>query len=256
MSAIRAIARMVMTEIFREKDFHVVFILIGLILFYAAGLQFYDVKHIVRYLLEIGLMLIFLFSAVLTVTLAARQVPSEIQSRTVHPLLAKPVSRAQFVLGKYFGVLFAGVSAFSIFYGLFVILAWSKSGALSTTVAVQTYFLFVLNLTVLAAMASAFSYVLTVSANVSISLIVYVLISTYGAGLKATGAHFGPVLRWICEIVYYLLPHFEFFDLRSRFVHGWGALSPSLLAVLALYAFFYSIFFILLAWVAFRRRPL
>ncbi len=255
MPAIVTIANMVIKEIFRKKDFYVVFILIGVILFYAAGLQFYNVKNIARYLMEIGLMLIFLFSAILTVTLASRQVPAEMQNRTIHALLAKPITRAQFVLGKYLGCLFAGWSAYSIFYVLFIVVVWSKAGNLSLDVVFQTYFLYLLNILVLAAMTSALSYGITVSANVSISMILYILISTYGSGLNTAGANWNAVGRWICEIVYFLLPHYEFFDLRARLVHGWGPISLQLMALLSAYAVLYSAFFMLLAWAAFRKRP-
>ena len=57
MTPVLVIARLVIKEIFRKKDFYVALILIGVILFYAQGLQFYNVKNISRYLMEIGLAL-------------------------------------------------------------------------------------------------------------------------------------------------------------------------------------------------------
>jgi len=256
MRAMLAIGGMVIKEIFRKKDFYVAFILIGVILFYASGLQFYNVKNIVRYLMDLGLMLVFLFSVILTVSLAARQVPSEVQNRTSFALLAKPISRWQFVAGKFLGSLFSGTAAFTIFYLLFLALIWAKAGSLSALSAVQTYYLFLLNLAVLAAMASAFSYALTVSANISVTLILYVLISTYGPGLKEAGAKLSWMMRLFYDGVYYLLPHFEFFDMRQRFVHEWQPVSAGLLGLLTLYALFYAVFFLLVGWIALRRRPL
>ena len=111
MTAALIISGMVIKEIFRKKDFYVALILIAAVLLYASSLQFYNVQNITRYLMDLGLVLIFFFSAILTVSLAARQYPSEIQNRTSYVLLAKPVSRGQFVLGKFFGSLFAGWAA-------------------------------------------------------------------------------------------------------------------------------------------------
>ena len=255
-SAVWVISRMVIKEIFRKKDFYVALILTGVILFYASNLQFYNVQNIVRYLMELGLMLIFLFSAILTVSLAARQYPAEIQNRTSYVLLAKPISRWQFVAGKFLGSLLAGWAAFGIFYVLFLAIVWAKAGSLSTVSAAQVFYLFLLNLAVLAAMASAFSYVLTTSANISVTLILYILINTYGPGLKEAGEKLSWVMHILYDTVYYLLPHFEFFDMRQRFIHEWEPVSTGLLGFLTLYALFYTTFFLMLGWIALRRRPI
>ena len=256
MKPVLAIARLVLTEIFRKKDFYVAFILIGVILFYAQGLQFYHVENISRYLMEIGLALSTLFSVILTSVLAARQYPSEMQNRTGPLLFAKPISRAQFVLGKYLGSFFAGAACFTVFYAVFLAVVWAKAGQVSPLLVFQTYYLFLLNLMLVSAMSSFFSYGLTLAANVTISLAAYLLINTYGAGLRESAAGFALPVRWICEALYFSWPHFEFFDLRHRFIHDWPGLSPVLMAVLTAYALFYTAAFLALACGAIRRRPL
>ena len=256
MTPVLAIVRLVIKEIFRKKDFYVALILIGVILFYAQGLQFYNVQNISRYLMEIGLALIFLFSVILTVALASRQYPSEIQNRTGPLMLAKPISRTQFVLGKFTGSFLAGASCFGVFYALFIFIVWSKAGALDWPLAIQAFYLFVLNLLVLSAMASAFSYSMTVSANVTVSLVLYILINTYGAGLRQSASGFTPSLKMLCEFLYFVWPHFEFFDLRHRFIHEWSALPASLVGVITLYALVYTAVFLAWACSALRKRAL
>ncbi len=257
MNQVLVIARMVLKEIFRKKDFYVALILIFAILFYASQLQFYNTAKITRYLMELGLMLVFLFSVILTVSLAARQYPAEIQSRTAYVLLAKPISRFQFIAGKFLGSLLAGWAAFTIFYAVFVLIVSVKAGApVSPVLALQTYYLFLLCLMTAAAMASAFSYFLTVSANITVSLILYILINTYGAGLKHSSESLFWLSRLIGEGSYYLLPHFEFFDLRQRFIHEWAPLSPGLMAFLTFYALAYSAFFLVLSRIRLEKRAL
>ncbi|MBI3251805.1 MAG: ABC transporter permease [Candidatus Omnitrophica bacterium] len=246
MKPVWALSKLVIKEIFRKKDFYVALILIGVILFYAAQLQFYNVKNIVRYLMEIGLWLVFSFSVILTVTLAARQFPSEIQNRTAAVLLSKPIRRGRFVIGKFLGSFLAGASAFLIFYVLFLAVASAKGGGLASGTAVQTAYLFLLNLMVVAAMASGFSYYLTVSANVSVTLILYLLMGAYGQTLKGRA--------WAA--LYYCLPHFEFFDLRQRFIHEWGPISAGLVFFLTCYAAVYTAIFLLLGALKLQRHSL
>jgi ABC-type transport system involved in multi-copper enzyme maturation permease subunit len=256
MGPVVAIAKLLVKEIVRKKDFYVALILLAVILLYASQLQFYHVENIVRYLLEIGLSLIFILTVILTVSLAARQIPAELQSRTCQVLLAKPVSRTQFLLGKFLGSFAAGAAAFFVFYILFLAVAWSRAGSLSGALALETAYLFLLNLAVLSAMACALSYFLTLSANVTITLIVYFLISLYGEALKSYADTHAWFTGGIARFIYYTFPHFEFFDLRQRFIHNWGAVSPKLLAFLTAYAAVYASLFLFAGWLGFRKRPL
>ncbi len=251
-----AIAGLLIKEIFRKKDFYVALILSAAVLFYASSLQFYNVENIHRYLMEIGLALCFVFSVILTVSLAARQYPSEVQNRTLQVLMAKPLPRLHFVLGKFVGSLLAGTLCFLIFYSLFLFFTISKTRMLSIPMAAETFYLFFLNLMILTAMTSGLSYRLTVSANVTISLFAYVLINTYGLTLKEASAGFFWLNRWLAVGFYYGMPHFEFFDIRQRFIHGWEPVSNKLILFLTLYAVCYSTFFLIIGWLRFRKKPL
>ena len=105
-------------------------------------------------------------------------------------------------------------------------------------------------------MVSGLSHYLTVGANVTASVILYLLINTYGPGLRQETAGLVWPARLAGDFLYFFLPHFEFFDLRQRFIHGWEALSPGLAALLTLYAFLYVFIFLFAGWLKFRRRPL
>ncbi len=256
MGPVLAIAKLLIKEVVRKKDFYVALILLAVVLVYASRMQFYHVENIVRYLLEIGLSLIFVLTIILTVSLAARQVPSELQNRTCQVLLAKPISRAQFLLGKFLGACFAGAVVFFTFYLIFLVVAWTKAGSLSPVLALETAYLFLLNLLVISSMASALSYFLTLSANVTVTLIVYFLISLYGAVLKQYADTHSWFTAIVAKAIYYAFPHFEFFDLRQRFIHGWGPVSFKLLVFLTAYSGLYSSIFLLLGWMGFRKRTL
>lgn len=170
--------------------------------------------------------------------------------------MAKPISRLHFVLGKYIGSLFAGTLCFLVFYSLFLFFSISKAHPLSIAMAVETFYLFFLNLMILTAMTSGFSYSLTVSANVTISLFLYILVNTYGLMLKEVSSGFFWLNRWLAVGFYYGMPHFEFFDIRQRFIHGWPPISLKLLVFLTGYAVFYTLFFLCLGWFRFRKRSL
>ncbi|MEI8345634.1 MAG: hypothetical protein WCG06_06140, partial [Candidatus Omnitrophota bacterium] len=82
----------------------------------------------------------------------------------------------------------------------------------------------------------------------------YLLMNVYGAGLRQSCQKLFWFNRWLGDFFYFILPHFEFFDLRQRFVHEWEPLPARLVIFLTLYAFGYALFFLGLGWARFRKQ--
>src|SRR2546428_2448673 len=123
---IRAIAGLVIKELYRRKDFYVLFILTALITIALGSVNFVGEDKIARYLKEIGLLLIWIAGLVIAVTTAARQIPSERENRTIFPLLAKPVTRQHLILGKFLGCWLACGLALLVFYVFFGLVSGSR----------------------------------------------------------------------------------------------------------------------------------
>ena len=103
MNTIWALAGVVIKELFRRKDFYVLFVLTALITFMAGSVVFFQDPNIVRYIKDICMFLIWISALLITIVTAARQIPAERENRTIFPLLAKPVTRGQVILGKFLG---------------------------------------------------------------------------------------------------------------------------------------------------------
>ena len=72
-----------------------------------------------KIILDIGLAAISLLGLIVTVFVATGLVNKEIESRTVYVLVAKPISRAELIVGKHFGlsaVLGVLVAAMTVIY--------------------------------------------------------------------------------------------------------------------------------------------
>ena len=92
------------------------------------SVRFFDDPKIVRYLKEICLLLVWISALVIAITTAARQIPAERENRTILPLLAKPVTRGQMVLGKFLGCWLAVGVALVVFYLFFGAISISREG--------------------------------------------------------------------------------------------------------------------------------
>ena len=126
MKNIFAVAGVVIKELYRRKDFYVLFIVTILICVVMASINIYNDAHIVRYLKEICLDLIWLCTLVIAVTTTARQIPAERENRTLLPLLAKPLTRVQLILGKFLGCWLACGLTLLCFYAFFGALSASR----------------------------------------------------------------------------------------------------------------------------------
>ncbi len=254
MNSVIAIAGLVIKEIFRKKDFYVAFIFTAGVLFFSARIRFYNAANAYRYLLDIGLGLGVSLAVVLTTALCARQFPTEVQQRTCQVLLSKPVSRAHFILGKFIGCFAAGCTCLGLFFSVILIFAFSRSANISAAVAAQTFYFFCLSLGVLTALSIFLSFFMTTGANVSVSLTLYFLMSVYGITLHRSASAMPAASRWLLEALTVVVPHFGFFDMRQRFIHGWSAAPLSLTVLLTAYAFCYSGALLLGAWFIFRKK--
>ena len=81
MKNIFAVAGVVIKELYRRKDFYVLFILTILICLVMASVNIFNDKQIVRYLKELCLLLIWISSLVIAITTTARQIPAETAPR-------------------------------------------------------------------------------------------------------------------------------------------------------------------------------
>lgn len=126
MNNVLAISGIVVKELYRRKDFYVLFVLTALITLLLGSVSFFNDAKIVRYLKEVCLLLIWISSLVIAIGTAARQIPAERENRTIFPLLAKPVTRGQFIMGKFLGCWLACGVALVVFYVFFGVVSESR----------------------------------------------------------------------------------------------------------------------------------
>ncbi|MBU1086822.1 MAG: ABC transporter permease [Candidatus Omnitrophica bacterium] len=256
MSKILILARHTIKELLRKKDFYILIILfLGLAGFFYSE-SFFGIKDISRYLKDIGLSLVGLFSMIITITFSAKQIPAEIETKTIYPLLAKPVARTQFVLGKFVGSLFILLISFTAFYGLYLGFIFSKGEAASLILLGQYYILSILLLSLLAGFAMLFSLFFTISANIAITFLLYFFMFWYNETLRKLITVSTEKIAYVYNLLYYLLPHFEFFDIRIRLIHLWEPLPLWVMTSISIYTVIYTALIIWLTIIVFKRKNL
>ena len=257
MNNITAIASVVIKEMIRRKDFYVLFVLTALITLVMGSVNFFNDGKIVRYLKEICLLLIWVSSLVVAIGTMARQLPSERENRTIFPLLAKPVSRTELLLGKFLGCWLACGVALLLFYLFFGCVAMTREKTWPLLNYFQAFWLHWIMLSVVLAMALLGSIVFTAaSANATICFIVVVGILMLGRHLNKVSLQMSEPARTITQSIYFALPHLEFFDVRDLIIHNWPPIQWLVCLKASAYALVYAAVFLAASCLLFRRKAL
>jgi ABC-type transport system involved in multi-copper enzyme maturation permease subunit len=257
MNNVLAVASVVIKELYRRKDFYVLFVLTAVITLLMGSLNFFNDDKIVRYLKEICLLLIWIAALAIAIGTTARQLPAERENRTIFPLLAKPVTRGQLIAGKFLGCWLACGLALIVFYLFFGVISVSREHQWPVASYFQALWLHWWMLGVVVAMTLMGSLVFAApSSNATICLLAVLGILLLGRYLNKVAFQLAEPLGTVVYAVYFVIPHLELFDVRNLVVHNWDPINWLICAGATLYAAAYTIVFLLAAWLVFRRQPL
>ncbi|MFA5203842.1 MAG: ABC transporter permease subunit [Lentisphaeria bacterium] len=251
-----AVAGLSVTELFRRRDVIVAFLLAAVILVPLAAFNLFGVKGVVRYLREVALLLVWLFSLVIAITTAARQLPAELEARTIYPLLAKPLRRGEFLAGKFLGAALAAMASALLFYLCYALMDGLREGAWPGLLFLQAVTLHLAALVLVCALVILGSVLLTPSANITVAGLVTVGMLLFGQRLADIAGGASAVVAGLALAAHLVLPHLEFFDLRLHVVHEWPLLDAATFGAILLYAACYSAAALVLAAWRLQKRNL
>jgi ABC-type transport system involved in multi-copper enzyme maturation permease subunit len=173
----------------------------------------------IKVIKDLGLASISVFGMVIAVFIGIGLVSKEIDKRTLYGILPKPISRSQFLLGKYLGLcltLLVNVAVMTV--GLYLLLFLMKDPFQPALL--KAIYLIYLELALLVAVAILFS---TFTSSILAGLFAgFIYVAGYfSSDLKnlesvVESAFLPPVMR----VLYYLLPNFKDFDVKAAVVAG------------------------------------
>jgi ABC-type transport system involved in multi-copper enzyme maturation permease subunit len=257
MNIVMALAGVVIKEMYRRKDFYVLFVLTVVMTLLMWGMNFFDDTMIVGHIKEIALLLIWISALVIAIGTAARQIPAEREARTIFPLLAKPVSRGQVMLGKFIGCWLACGLALAVFYVFFGVLSGSREHLWPVLQWLKVFSLQWAMLGIVVSLVLLGSVVFSApSANATICFVVVLGILLLGGHLNHVAAQQPQPLGTVIYAVYFLIPHLEWYDVRDLIIYDQNWLRWVDCGLAVLYAAVYSGLLLVAAWLVFRRKAL
>lgn len=245
--------RGVWLEILRRREIPVVGLFMALFIIGALIARYIgaETDAAAAFILNLGLSLAWILSLILSIIIAGRQFPDELEQRTIYPLLAKPVARAQYILAKWLAITIAG-SATAVILSILALLASPWPSSLSPGLLIQSLFLLVLAI----GTATAITIALSIRLPKAIAYVISILIVFAGGqfaalvtGVAGTGK---PAVRWLSGYI----PDFARLDLTHAFTQGLPTITLSDLLLRIFYAFAITAFALAVATVLLERKPL
>jgi len=251
MNVILAIARNTFKEVLRDKVFYNLFVFALLMIGSALLLGTLTIGEQSKIIKDIGLASIDLFGVLIAIFVGVGLISKEIEKRTIYTIIAKPVHRYQFLLGRFAGLVFTmWVNTAVMLVAFCVILVvggTSPDSGLMKAVGLMT----VAQLIVLSA-AMLFSTFTTPTLSGIFTLALYV-IGELTPDLKTLSEKLSGVSRGLLSGSYYLLPNLALFNVKGEAVHGVPITAGYMLTAIG-YGVSYAAVVLLLSCFVFQRR--
>ena len=202
--------------------------------------------HEAKIIIDLGLTSISVFGTLIAIFIGIGLVYKEMERRTVYALLAKPVRRWEFILGKYLGLLFTLLVNVSIMTAGLV-LALLYQGGLEWRTYVNllpAVFLIYLSLAVTTALALVFSTFSTPALSALFTLFLWIIGHFNADLLQFARLTKSAAVGWIAKVLYYALPNIgNFTSVDSRNVIQSAAYAQPLDALAILWTAVYGVLY-------------
>jgi len=252
------IARSVLIEAVRRKEIYVIVLLSLMVIGGVMSVNFFGMEGLTKFYREVALEVMSIACALMVVVLSCRQLPREFENRTIYPLLAKPVGRGSFLMGKLLGVLFAAGFCLSLFMLIFLIGTWYLGGEIPWIHLAEYVYLQMLAMTIISTLGFLFSLIMNLDAAITMGVLFYLTANIFTNGISYIYDFVGRVGKVIFLIVNYGIPQLTLLDFSEKTVHAniWRPLGVVTLCYLTLYAMVYIGVYFFLTMLLFRRREL
>jgi len=250
MKPVMTFALMTLRSLLRRRTIWGISIVILLALFGIGQIPGYGVSNEGRFILDFGLFGLEISALLLAIGLASNIYPRDRERRTVMPIIAVPLSRGQYLMGRFVGAAIVEAAAMLVgCIGLMVILLTSGHAVPSDMfpatglLLVEGWFLL--------AVVFFFSFWTSPPLNAPLTVLLFIVSQMSVSGFINLFPHAPGIMR----ILRLLLPHMDVFHIKDPIAHGMDV--PGLYFFLAMiYGLAYMAFMLSVALAVFRSRDL
>ncbi len=207
-----------------------------------------------RVVRSLGLSGVSLALDLMALFLSVSLVHQEIDRKTLFVVLTRPLTRAEYVIGRFTGLIYALVLVLLGFSAAFIAALVTCGGTPSVQDGVALAACLP-EAAILAAFGLILSCFSTPTLSAGIGLGFWVASTTTDDLVRLTENAEDPVSHFVAKVVFYVLPAFSRFDFREQAVYADSVLMADV-AFVFLYGFVYAAALVLLASIVLSRREM
>ena len=254
MRALRVIAANTLREALRDR---ILYLFLGFAIVLLASSKLFGILTVgdeTKIIKDMGLAGIQFFLMLIAVMMSVLLISREIDSRTIYYILAKPVRRWQFLLGKYLGLIATVGLNLVLMTVILILFVWLYGGGLDPMLLLATGMIGV-EMALLVAFATLFS-VLTRPILGSVFTLAVFVVGHVSQDLWLLTRHLpGSMGRTLVSVLYPIIPNLERFNFKAEVVHQL-AVPPSTVGFALIYGVTFTALVLVLACLRFEGKDL
>lgn len=201
-------------ELKRNKILYMILFFGILLIIFSLALASLSLGQTNKIILDFGLSMIEIFGLISVIFIGSQLIFREIDGKTIYLILSKPISRYEFIIGKFIG--FAMILAAIIFFQsvIFLALVWYTKSAFNILIIYSILFIY-LKLLVLFAIILFFSTFISSILSIVLTILIYFIshsittITDMAVNMKSM------LMVNISRFFYIIFPPFEALNLKS-----------------------------------------
>lgn len=252
MGAIGIIAVNAFRESLRDKILYNLVLFAGLLIGLSVLLADLSITEHHKVIADMGLAAINVIGVIIAIFVGISLVNKEIERRTIYTIMARPISRTFFIMGKYLGLALTLFVNMAIMWAVFLLTLWLYHVPIHPSLfqAVALIFVEILVVTAVALFFSTFTST-TLSAIFTLGLYV---IGHLTADLRSMVANSeSGAVKAVVDLLYYLCPNLEMLNIKGQAAVGIAA-GPEYVLMASLYGLVYAGFLLTGACLVFQQR--
>jgi ABC-type transport system involved in multi-copper enzyme maturation permease subunit len=252
MGAIGVIAVNAFRESLRDKILYNLVLFAGLLIGLSVLLADLSITEHHKVMADMGLAAINVIGVIIAIFVGISLVNKEIERRTIYTIMARPISRTFFIMGKYLGLALTLFVNMAIMWAVFLLTLWLYHVPIHPSLfqAVALIFVEILVVTAVALFFSTFTST-TLSAIFTLGLYV---IGHLTADLRSMVANSeSGAVKAVVDLLYYLCPNLEMLNIKGQAAVGIAA-GPEYVLMASLYGLVYAGFLLTGASLVFQQR--
>lgn len=206
-------------ESLRKKTLYILLVVALVVIGASKAFSFLTAEEELKMIKDVSFSSIEFFGALIAIFISLTAISGEIEKRTIYTLFSKPITRQNFFVGKFFGIILILFLNFILMCLFFMGLLVFKKSPPDIQV-FKTLFLIFIELILIGSITLTVATFASDAFNIIFSFFLYIVghLTSYGKQIMERTENI--ILKGFWEMLYTVVPNYENFNIRDKVVVG------------------------------------